>query len=385
MSSLAAQPAAKTIPARQASLPPLPSAPAEGAPGCLRPYLNERLNSRLSRPLPAGKWTSAWTVPVAAGLMPHTVLCSGQHALILGQTAFQLFVRARLAAHAARMGEDAQILPAEGIFLQPDRYSRIATYALLTGATDGYFTADGGNDTVRTFIHRGKGHTVVASVDESRSPHNPVPTPIGYLEVFDAEGRQTASRELESGRLRVALHKAFIILARPNAIDFLDTSLNAQRRIELAMTPQGLSLDESGRAYVLGTTGNQQTLWIITPTGEYVAAPLPTGSAAFHRPPVVGYDHRVYLLSLSKIQTIDAEGKQGWTYEAPARVAGATVTTDGHLLTATGDTIVALNPQGEPQTLCHTENEQLMASPILGSRGELYALTDRRLHCFTAA
>ncbi|MFN0103818.1 MAG: hypothetical protein ACKV2U_17260 [Bryobacteraceae bacterium] len=385
MSSLTAQPAAKTMTARQTGLPPAAPASPEGAPGCLRPFANERLNSRLPRALPSGKWSPAWSAAIDGALMPTAVLASGPHALVLGRTAFQLFVQGKPVAHGERMGEDAEILPVEGVFLQPDRYSRIATYSLGAGSPEKYFTANGANDTLRTFIHRRAGNTIVASADESRSPSDPTPNRTVYLQVFNAAGEQTANRDADTGRLRLAMHNDFIITARPNAIDFLDLALNAPRRIEAQMTPQGLSLDESGRVYLLCEINRRQRLWIVSPTGEYAAVPMPDGVVAFHRPPVVGYDHRVYLLSLNRIVTVNDAGQLDWQFNAPARVAGATVLTEGHLIAATGDTIIALNPKGESQILCQVPGEQLMASPILGSAGELYALTDRRLHCFTAA
>jgi hypothetical protein len=385
MPSLTAQPATKTIKARPATLPPVPSASSGGPPGCLRPFVNERLNSRLPLALPAGGWSAAWSVPLAAGLMPHTVLCSGQHTLVLGKAAFQLFVRAEPTAHGVRRGEDAEIQPDAGVFLQPDRYSRIASYSLTTGDPASYFSANGGNDTLRTFVHRSAGFTVVASADESRSPHNPVPNRVVYLQVFDSAGVETASRDGDTGRLRVAMHNAFIVVARPNAIDFLDSSLNAQRRIEAAMVPHSLSMDESGRVYLLCTVDHRQQLWIVAPSGEYSSVPMPGGVSPFHRAPIVGYDHRVYVLSLNGIVTVDAAGQLDWHFDASGRVAGATVSADGQLIAAIGDSILAFNPKGESRVLCRFADEQLMASPVLGSAGELYALTDRRLHCLRAA
>jgi outer membrane protein assembly factor BamB len=238
-------------------------------------------------------------------------------------------------------------------------------------------------ETKRTYFHRRPdGVTIVASSDESASPHNPAPTRVTYLQVFDAAGQATATRDALNAPLYVAMHENFPVLARRGAVDFLDLSLNTQRRLEADITPHGLSLDETGRSYLLCAVQNRQQLWILTPTGEYSATSLPDGVAAFHRPPVVGYDHRIYLLALDRILCLSASGQIEWQYQAPGRVAGAAVSTNGQLLASIGDAVVALNPGGEDRTLCRVAGEQLMGSPILGSAGELYALTGRRLHCF---
>jgi len=99
---------------------------------------------------------------------------------------------------------------------------------------------------------------------------------------------------------------------------------------------------------------------------------------------VVGFDHRVYVLALNKIVTVDASAKPGWVYDAPARVAGATVTADGMLLAGVGDSVVSLDSTGRARTLCRTPGEQLMASPILSADNKLLVLTDRKVHSFSA-
>ena len=151
------------------------------------------------------------------------------------------------------------------------------------------------------------------------------------------------------------------------------------------MVPHALSMDESGRVYLLCTVDHRQQLWIVAPSGEYSSVPMPGGVSPFHRAPIVGYDHRVHVLSLNGIVTVDAAGQLDWHFDASGRVAGATVSADGQLIAAIGDSILAFNPKGESRVLCRFPGEQLMASPVLGSAGELYGLTDRRLHCLRAA
>ncbi|MCX6585654.1 MAG: hypothetical protein NTX13_03610 [Acidobacteria bacterium] len=386
MTSLLNQPAAKLITARPGSLTPLPPAAVPGVPtGFLRPYANERLNSRLSQPLPLGSWTPSWDVPIDPSIKPSGLLAYGASVLALGLSAYQLFVAKKGLVNQPTTGRDAELIPSANVFLIPDRYGRIAAFDLISAAPSETLSPAGGMETKRTYFHRRPdGVTIVASLDASASPHNPAPTIVTYLQVFNAAGQATASRDALNAPLYIAMHENFLVLARRGAVDFIDLSLNVQRRLEADMTPQGLSLDESGRCYLLCAAPNRQQLWIVSHTGEYSATPLPDGVTVFQRPPVVGYDHRIYLLALDRILCLAANGQIEWQYQAPGRVAGATVSPNGLLLAAIGDAVVVLNPGGEARTLCRVAGEQLMGSPILGSTGELYALSGRRLHCFVS-
>jgi len=374
----------KLITARPGSLTPLPPAAAPSVPtGFLRPYANERLNSRLSQPLPLGSWAPSWDVPIDPSIKPSGLLAYGASVLALGLSAYQLFVAKKGLVNQPTTGRDAEIIPSANVFLIPDRYGRIVAFDLISAAPSEILSPAGGMETKRTYFHRRPdGVTIVASLDESANPHNSAPTIVTYLQVFNAAGQATASRDALNEPLYIAMHENFSVQARRGAVDFIDLSLNVQRRLVADMTPQGLSLDESGRCYLLCAARNRQQLWIVSHTGEYSATSLPDGVTVFQRPPVVGYDHRIYLLALDRILCLAANGQIEWQYQAPGRVVGATVSPNGLLLAAIGDAVVVLNPGGEARTLCRVAGEQLMGSPILGSTGELYALSDRRLHCF---
>jgi hypothetical protein len=384
MSSLSSQSAAQTIAAKPAALPPVAPAPpgASSGPfsGVLRPYANERLNSRLPLPLPPGHWASAWQVPLNPTLQPAHLLLAGAHALALGQFEAQLFAQRQPVAHFVTAGADAELLPSAALLLLPDRYSRIITYALASGTPGASLSPSGPFETRRTFVHRHGAHTIVAGLDKASSPHNPVPKRISYLEVFDAAGQLTASRDANFGPLCVAQHNDFLVLARPGAVDFLDLSLDVQRRISAPILPLGLSVDEASRLYGLAEVQGRQQLWIMTPSGDYAAVPLPEGVAGYHRPPIVGYDHRAYILSPNRIVSISPAAELDWQWSAPARVAGAMVLADGHLLAAAGDSVYALNGKGEARLLAQLPGELLVASPVLSATGELCVLSSTRLH-----
>jgi hypothetical protein len=379
MASIAAQSAAKELAGRVVDLPPLPPAAVDGPPGCLRPFVNEALNGRLSAPLGAGSFTEDWSAPVDPLLRPLWLLASGRQSVIVGREEWQAFQDRKPLPLAMRGGDDAEWLPAQNVILQPNRLAELVADPISGGDPHWSIPLHGANETLRGYIHRRGDHIVVEGYSESRSPHNPETSLTGYLEVLRPDGEQIAFRDLENARIRVAMHNDFIIAARPGAVDYLDYSLQSQRRITFAMLPQAISLDETGRAYVLALIDGRQQLAILTAAGEVSLTPMPVGFTAYHRPPVVGLDHRVYLLGAGRVFS---PGTPTWSYETPARLAGATVTADGLLLLAAGDAVLALDNKGAARPIARTPGDELMAPPILGAEGELLFLTRKALHCW---
>jgi hypothetical protein len=337
------------------------------------------LNGRLPASLGDAPFAPAWSAPVDPLLRPLSLLASGSHAVVLGREEWQAFHNGKPLPLAPRGGDDAEWLPAQNVILQPNRLAELVADPVSGGDPLWSIPLHGANETLRGYIHRRGDHIVVEGYSESRSPHNPETSLTGYLEVLRPDGEQVAFRDLENARIRVAMHNDFLIAARPGAVDYLDYSLQSQRRISFPMAPQALSLDETGRAYVLALIDGRQQLAILTAAGEVSLTPMPAGFTAYHRPPVVGLDHRVYLLGAGRVFS---PGTPTWSYETPARLAGATVTADGLLLLAAGDTVLALDNKGAPRTIAHTPGDELMASPILGADGELLFLTRKALHCW---
>jgi hypothetical protein len=185
-------------------------------------------------------------------------------------------------------------------------------------------------------------------------------------------GGQLAFREQGGECLRVAMHDDVIVAARRDAVDFLDLELHVRVRVEVELRPQAISLDEAGRVYLLALVRGRQHLAIVTDSKDVSLTPLPEGFTAIVRPPVIGPDHRVYLLGPQRVISL---GAPDGSFDAPGRVAGATVTNDGLLLSSARDSVVSLRDRGAARTVARVVGDEVTSPAILGPRGELLFTT----------
>jgi sugar lactone lactonase YvrE len=146
-----------------------------------------------------------------------------------------------------------------------------------------------------------------------------------------------------------------------------------------------MSLDESGFVYVIvlteGADGVQRhAVWVLTPQGERLMdVTLP--EMTDYSPPIVGYNHQVYILLEDRILAISSEGDVLWNEGAGGPIAGAVVTADGQLVVAAGSLIVAFDAAGERSVLYYEEGTQWMTPPVLTERQRLFIASQQHLYC----
>ena len=386
---------ANTLPIRMAAARDhLPPATASGPPDCVRPYGNEQSNSRLTHAFPTGPWKIRWQADLPANGMFTALLHSGGRTLVTGRAQWVLFdERGRLLASQPTNGEDAEMDAARGVFYVANRYSNVAAYHLADGKPQYRFPAEGTADYARSFLHRMNETMTVASFKQTANPMVPTQPKVSALEMYEfpeppamdedllKSVHQKAIRHYEVPRLWTAIHAPLLVVAMTNAIEYLDANLAVRRRFEGAFQPQGFSLDEAGRAYLLALVEGKQVLWMLSPRAEAVAVPL--DNAVYQRPPLIGYDHTVYLLGANQVTAITEAGKLAWQYSSSGRIAGAMVTANNLLLLAAGNAVVTLDDHGRPATQQEFPTESVALSPVLTAQGELLAVTNKHLYCLT--
>ncbi len=369
----------------------LPAAGVTGPAECLRPFGNEGLNSRLARTLPAGAWKVRWRADLPAADVFTAILHSAGRTLVTGRSRWFLFDdKGMQLASEDTAGEDAQIDPPQAAFYLANRYSNIAAHSLSNGRPQYRFRVEGTQDYARTFIDRSGSRMIVASAKRALNPMNPAPVKVSALESYEflepakmdedqlTSAQQRAIRHYEATRLWTAVHGEAIVLAFTNTVEYLDRSLNLQHSFSAAFEPQGLSLDEAGRLHMLVQTGAKQGLWLISRDGETLAVALP--QPVFQRPPVIGYDHTVYLLGAGHVTAVSENGKVAWTYASMGRVCGAMALPDNRLLVGAGSVVLALDTKGGAITAHEFAGESLTLPPVLAS-GELLVATQTHLYC----
>jgi hypothetical protein len=299
--------------------------------------------------------------------------------------------RGRQIARDATAGEDSQIEPAHSVFYVANRYSNVAARRLSDGGPQYRFRVEGTDDYSRTFLHRAGARMLVASSKRTMNPMNPAPVKVSALELYEftepeamdedqlTSVHQRAIRHYEATRLWVAVHGPFVIVAHTNAIEFLDAGCKPQRTFTGAFEPQGMSLDETGRIHLLVQAGGRQALWLISPRGEALAVAL--DHPVYQRPPVIGYDHTLYLLGAGQVLAIAEDGRIAWNYPSKGRASGAMALPDHRVLVSDGGALAAIDAKGDAKPVHEFPGETLTLPAVLTASGELIAATQNHLYC----
>ncbi len=374
---------------------PPPAAAPRAEAGCPRRYCTPELNSRLPATLPAGPWKVRWQAMLNETFAPDTVVQQADRILTQGGGLWQLFDTAGKELQQGRYSGSAVVLDAErSLFYAVNRSSSLAAYRLSTG--EAAFLADPtyGDVFVRPYLARRGDRLVVVGVETEGFPHRPKPPNRSLAEYiqFDHPPQvhpyglllPTGQGQLEfrTAKLEAAMAGDTLVLAIPSRVYLADISLHVRRALDGDFQALLMSLDEAGRIYLVALVGEEKVLWVVTPEGKrLVSLTLKPEHQTVIAPPIVGYDHRIYLLTRSLVVALDAEGKLLWERAAGGAVAGAGVAADHRLLVAAGEELAVFDPDGERRLLYRFRGEPLVTPPVLTAGGEILLASARRLYC----
>jgi hypothetical protein len=177
-----------------------------------------------------------------------------------------------------------------------------------------------------------------------------------------------------------ALHRDTLVLAYREQIEFLDLHLRHLGELKAGFAPVAMSLDETGQVYLLVQAEAGRSLWIVRPTGERTVS-LSLAPSTSIRPPLVGLDHRIFLLESGRLMAIGADGRRLWERSLVGDLGGAVVTANDRVLVASGHEILSLDPEGKATVLYDFLGEGLLTPPVLTSRGDLLVASATKLYC----
>ena len=369
--------------------------------GAVRPYVNDRLNGRVGEALPNGTWEVRWQVDLSSGLRPFFVLHAGGRTLVQGRDLWQLFDDEGQSIAVQRVA-------ASDVVLDPDR--GLIYNAASNGTLVARTLADGepaytlgllfGPEFERVFFSRRGDRMVVASVEHPVDVHEAEPVKNSLVEVHelgdpvrtDDIGIVTSSRRLASlnrkaDEMRAAMHGDTLVVATPGQVEYFDLGLASGAKFTGDFEPLSMSVDEAGRSYLLVREPSdaqpvRQALWVVAPDGgKVIDVEVPAQLDGEYPPPVVGYDHNVYLAFGDSIRAVSPQGEMLWTQHAGGPVGGATVTADDQLLVAAGGMLASWNPKGERTLLFFLEGERWITPPILTGQGRILIATEKHLYC----
>ncbi len=368
----------------------IPRAKPSGGPGgFLRPFANDQINSRLASPLPNGPWSIHRQTPLDSNLEPFALLCTGDRILVQGRELWQMLDSEGKVLAFHRLGaSDVHLDPELSLFYLADTSGYVAARRLADGGEEFVLSAYSGDDFRRSLIARQANRMTIVSV-EMRIPHR-IPKPDrSVLEVQDLgekkelsstgrlrSARRLSSLKLDTALLLTALNDGTIILATSNWIYFVDENLHVRTALRGEFEPIALSLDEKTRIYLLVRIRSHKALWVLTEQGHRVMSfvfPAELPQQTF--PPIVGYDHQVYLVIADRVVAVSSSGKLLWERTLQGKFGGATVTADDQLLVSEGSRIVAYGLNGQSTIQFDFGRETLSTPPVLMQGGKLLVAT----------
>lgn len=362
-----------------------------------QPFANALRNSRAGFALPPGSWTVRWRAGMSPGFTPAAVLQAGER--VLAQSGeFSLFDLNGRKVAADRAGSAPMVLDAgKGFFYRTLPTGYFSANRMADGAPAYLFLPEFGDMFRRILIERTQKRLLVAGVERAVDPHGHVKPSRSIIEIMEiGEPVRTSgpgllnsirsSRQLRiaSPEMLIAAGPESIVFSTPAGLFLTDWKLKVSSVLRGAFKVRNFSLDELGRIYLLAEVKKALELWLLDSEGRRIySAPLPVEMAGANSPPVIGYDHKVYVFAGARVAAIDDKGGVAWMKETAASIGGATVTASHRLLLSDGPRVVALDGAGESEVLA-TLPDAVIGAPVLTSKGELLASTAKTLFCLTS-
>jgi hypothetical protein len=360
---------------------------------------NSEQNSRLPGSLSAGAWPVRWQAALNASSPVKHVVQAADRILTEGGGLWQLFDLAGKSVAQGRYTGSHVVLDAPHslfYFIDTDNF---LVALRMENATKLFMTSPSfGDNFVRPLLVRRNNRFVLAGVDTGGGAHRPVPPNLSVIE-FDDLGPELKTDEtgllfsligtgkllVGTNKLAVAMHGDTVVFAVPGRVYLSSSDMKPSAAFDGDFEPVALSLDETGRMYLVALRGGRHELSILSSTGALIGAhPLKPGMEQLIAPPIVGYDHRVFIVSPSTILALDASGNLLWEAGTGALAAGAAVTPDGQLIVSAGAEIFAFDDRGRRTTLHTFPGESLTSAPILTAKGELMVASRSHLYCLKA-
>lgn len=384
-------------PLATAAYSPLPRAPVQST-GFTRPFGDTGLTSRCPESMPAaGTWQEAWSAPLDANVPPAFVAASSDRILVQGGGAWTLFDTAGHRVATQRSGPGPAFLdPAHNRLMFVDRDDQVIALNQRDGSFDFRIPIPFGDLFAKPLVAFAGNSLVVAAVEHEGVPHRPSPPNTSALQVIDTGSPLTRFDDgmlssltrdekllINSVGLLATIQNGRLVAAWPNRFMQLGLDLQVRTVYEARFEPGLMAEDEAGRAYIiLANEQNERALWIISETGQRIlSVPLPRDLGTLFFPPIIGFDHRIHILTTSRILALAPTGERLWMASARAEFTGATVTADGFILAGDGRDVVAFAANGSPRVLTQLPGP-VRTPPVLGKDQVLLVAETGKLHGF---
>jgi hypothetical protein len=376
----------------------LSRAASDGTEQISQQFVNPERNSRVGAAVGdlSAPWRVKWRTEIEDIVQPSVVLVSSDRVLAYGEAAWQLLDRSGKSLRQGPVQDSGITLdPERSLFYGVDQFGLISARNLTDGSNSFTMMLRQTTKFARRMIVRRGPRLFTLGYEIPIDPHSPDPE-YSIAEATDVHDPASRKSWKEPGGPSVvqdlvahtilmlgAMHDDYLVLALKNAVYVANSALEVRQGMTGTFSPATLSLDEDTRIYLIVQNGAETALWLLRPDGERIYSfTLPPGIPSLIAPPIVGYNHMVYLIGQNYVFAVAQDGKLEWSRQAAAPIAGAVVTSDDQLLTSEGSQVVAWNLKGERHVL-HNFPEELSTAPILTKNGELFVASHASVFCAT--
>ena len=384
------------VPLATAANTPLPRAPVQAA-GYARPFADTGFTSRCPQTLPQGDWQQAWIAPADANFPPSFVIANHDRIALQGGGGW------RLLDSSGKHIADGRNGPGPVYFdTAHDRlfYLDINDQLIALNQRDGRFdylvALQFGDLFSKSLLATVGNDFIIVAVEQEGMPHRPAPPDRSAIQVIatgtplarNSDGSLSSlvrdeNLQIGSVGLLAALQNGRLTATWPNRLMQLGLDLQVHNVIEGNFHPGLLTTDEAGRAYiVLADEHHERALWVISEAGARIlSVGLPTQLGTLFFPPIIGFDHRIFILTRSRLLALAPTGERLWQATAQSEFVGACVTADGTVLAADGSEVAAFAPSGARQVLARLPGK-VLTPPILTADETLLAADAAHLYAF---
>jgi hypothetical protein len=375
-----------------ASAPPGLAVDPAGS-GSVRVHANARLNGRTGVDVAVGPWHTAWSVALEPSAPAQVVLAAHDRIVVQALQRWSLHdLRGKELRAVARLAGDVVIDPEARQVFYADHNGFLGVARLDDGTVDMRVEVQFGGGYSRTLAWRHGRELGLHGFQLPQMTHGSVPPPdTTLLEVVDlgdpvvkddvlfvTSSRKLAGMTSHALPLLLAVGDGDVVMAVPGHVYRADTRLKVIDDLAEDFEPVAMSLDERGLVHLVVRSGGKHALWVLDPkAGERsVSAPLPGEPLGI--PPLLGWDHRVFVLVQGGVVALEADGRAAWTVSTAVAPVGATIARNGVLVVSAGSQVLQIEPDGRSRVALDV-GEPLATAPVLVSGTELLVATAGRL------
>lgn len=367
------------------------------------PFNNSGGNSRTSVEIGKNIWNEKWKVPLEDDeTSPKQILYCKDRIIVYSDTQWQLFSSEGKKITSGALGHSEVYMDKlNDVFYFSDYNGLVQARNLKDGSHKFSMFAMYGNNYQRALFHSKDNFIYIFSIEQQDDPHGNHVRNSSVLEVLDM-GKPIAVDEkgyLESAhRINTISFRSIDVVtasinetwvaAAPGHIIIADKSLNILKVLKEEFIPRAISLDQSGKIYLIVNTndksGNTITaLWVITLEGERILnLILPESSVEKYFPVVIGYESNIFVPYGNKILSYNINTKTLTEKIIEMPFGGTCVSPKDLLVIASGKMIYTLTESGDINYLAHVENDKLSTNPVFIDNDNFVCASEQFLYCF---